>query len=260
MNHMQRQTLTLSIMLVVNACTVTEVGNPKMDPGPVVDKLQLSFAATSSDPTIATLGAPMPSQTPKIRIDSVWIALSGVRFVRNAECDNDAAGTEIDLKQFNRVNLATNTANILPIALNADDYCRVRVRLDRAATNTADVPELFDHSLVIKGTRTDGTTITLQSQANDTIELRSKTTPFAISDAQRALLMSFDVATWFVSLDLTAASVTDGHIIINHDNNRDLLDAFEIKLHDSVRLLKDDNANGRIDDGDKESVLAEPTK
>jgi hypothetical protein len=69
-----------------------------------------------------------------------------------------------------------------------------------------------------------------------------------VLDETRSLLVAFDVARWFETVDLSTATVGgDGAIRIDLSNNAGLLTAFESGVSGSASLYGDVNRDGELD-------------
>jgi hypothetical protein len=85
------------------------------------------------------------------------------------------------------------------------------------------------------------------------VQLTSSDAPFAV-DAHRPLILAFDVARWFASVDLDAAVVTDGMIRVGDGQNAPQLTDFEAQVDNAASLHHDLNANGVLDPEELEPV------
>jgi hypothetical protein len=208
---------------------ITETGNPNMT---------MSYRATTSDSARVSIdGGPASS----LALASVWVSIGDVRFVEGGLCDtpqeveHDAPGITADL--------LTNPEPVV-FKVAAADYCRVRVRLDKADDVAGAPSDLADHSIRVTGERADGVPVTLLSRTTAEIDLRSRGEPFSLSDARDRLVLAFDVGAWFAGIDLSTAEVSNGEIRINDDDNKDLLDDFDAAVENALALYDDADRDG----------------
>jgi hypothetical protein len=229
------------LMILIGGCTssngITETGNPE---------LEMSYRARTSAPEAVSLDG----STAPITVQEAWVNVDDVRFVQGT-CD-EAGEIEIDVPGL--------TADLLadPAAVKFDategDYCRVRVRLDRADVVPDGGPaDLSDNSLVILGTRADGVPFTLVSRERPEADVRSRGDAFPLSDAHDRLVMAFDLGKWFEGIDLSAAD-GDTNIRIDDHNNEGLLATFEASVDRAMSLW--DDADGDAEIGDDEDEIA----
>ena len=112
--------------------------------------------------------------------------------------------------------------------------------------------QLADHSVVLTGTRADGTPFMLMHAEQDELEVVADDGSFEVEDGGPRLLLAFDVAAWMGDVDLANAEVdADGTIRIDDTRNPTLHAAFDLSLECSLDLYfdrDDDGAlNGTID-------------
>ena len=238
-----RQTLVLAWLTA--GCTATETGNP-------VAEVQLSLTAGSSTTEVG-LGDAAGAQ---LQIEQAWVVLGDVRFVPSADCD--AGGeTRVEVPGPNAVDLiAAPTA--FSFAVEDRDYCRVRVPLERAEEPPSGAPsELEDHSVVLLGSLRDGTPVLVRSRDKREADVRSRGMPFRLGDVEQDLLLVFDLGGWLEGVDLEGAELQeDGRLVVDDDSNRELLDAFEDNLRQSLELLRDLDRDGQVDDEERAERLA----
>lgn len=219
------------LLLLLAACgveqdPVTETGNPEMT---------MAYRARSSAPEAVGFDG-----SAAVQLDAVTVSIGRVRFVEGEDCDapgeveHDAPGLVADLLQEPQ-----------PVVFEVGEaaYCRVRVRFDQADA-------LDDATFVLEGARSDGVPFTLVSDATPEIDLRSRSTPFTLSDARADLVMALDVAPWLADVDLDAATVADGTILVDAHENRDLLDAFEDAVEAALGLYDDPDQDGEVSEDD----------
>lgn len=239
--------LSLATAALAASCTVTETGNPPL-------RAQMALTAETSDPSVVSIGG--GASPSALIVHSAWIGVGDIRFVRAEICDVPGE-TEIDVPGPIVADV-TGAPYVVELELDADDYCRVRVPLDRVeAVPTGAPAELLDHSIVITGERADGTPFRIASRIEREADIRARTAPFALDEAQRAVVLAFDFALWLGGIDLAAAVVSpDGTIVVDEDDNRDVLDAFEANADRALRLFRDIDEDGALDVDERAELLA----
>lgn len=207
----------------------TEIGNPE-------GTFEGNFAALARTTDDAAVGIELGTGT---IVSSAVVTLREVRFDAAERCDKGVE-KESEIEGPWTVDLVRAAA--LPIKLVDKQFCRLRLRLDRAEEGPLD-----DVSIELTGERSDGTAFVLRSRDTPSVELRAKDdTPFEITGASDQLLLAFDMATW-LSFDLDALIVgADGTILIDDDKNGDALDEFEDAVEESLELFDDRDGDGAV--------------
>lgn len=220
----------------------SETGNPAVP-------TTLALTLHSTDDTVATVHG-----ADGLVVESAWIHISELSFVLAANCalvDDDE--DEVELPGPFLVQLTDTTANIRDLLLGRSDYCGVELDLERAG---ASVPvgapdELRRNTLVVNGHTPLGTPFVVVTQEEFELEVTSLTTPFRVDELTNHLLLSFDVARWFETLDLDALTPgDDGVIRVSLTENTATLLLFEANVQAAMELALDANGNGELDDDD----------
>jgi len=152
------------------------------------------------------------------------------------------------------VELTDTTANIRDLLLTSRDYCGLEVELERAGRNVPDgaPAELRRNTLVVTGRTPTGTPFVVVTQEEFELEVTSLTTHFTVDELTSHLLLSFDVARWFETLDLDALTPSDDGVIhVNLTENTPTLLLFEANVQAAMELARDANGNGELDDDDE---------
>lgn len=225
--------LALALAPVWAAC-VTETGNPELD-------VQLRASATSSTARVAV-------SAPALTVDAAWVVIDDVRLVEGELCDAAGEVEHTAVGPFETDLLAASPAAIT-IPAQATDYCRLRVRLDKADGVDAAPAGLDDHSVYLAGSRADGARFEIRSRSGFEVDLRSRGEPFPLAEGADQLLLAFDLGAWLAPVDLEGATPEDGVIRVDEDHERDLLDAFEAGVEAAMELYSD-GGDGRLDDDD----------
>jgi hypothetical protein len=228
----------------LSACNATETGNP-------VTQQTLALEARSSNDDVSS-GA---SSSASIRVESAWIVLGDMRFVSSADCDR-GEGSRVDFKGPIAIDLVEQSDD-LELMLDATQYCRVRVKLDKAKDVSGAPSELDDQSIVLQGTRADGTSFSVKSQRNFNLELRARGDAFSLAATRGSMILAFDLATWLDSVDLEgAAPDASGAIEVDDHNDKDRLDVFEDNVKRAMELYRDRDGNSKLDDDELGDPLA----
>lgn len=235
------RSLGVAALCLSLGCNATETGNPAVP-------TQLGLTGHSRDPEAVAIS---PNDG-DIVIEEAWVVLGDVRFVPFETCD-DAEDGRVDITGPVVAQIVGDGPAIVEFDVPAGDYCRVRVPLDRLEDTLPDgsPPELAARSLLVRGQRSDGTPIEIRSSAESEADLRSDGAPFAISGAMAALVLVFDLAAWFDELELDSAELTDGRILVDEGINEELADRFDDNVERSLRLHRDDDEDGELDDEDE---------
>lgn len=233
---------TVCTALALGCVGGSETGNPAVP-------TTLALTLHSTDDTVATVHG-----ADGLVVESAWIHISELSFVLAANCalvDDDE--DEVELPGPFLVQLTDTTANIRDLLLGRSDYCGVELDLERAG---ASVPvgapdELRRNTLVVNGHTPLGTPFVVVTQEEFELEVTSLTTPFRVDELTNHLLLSFDVARWFETLDLDALTPgDDGVIRVSLTENTATLLLFEANVQAAMELALDANGNGELDDDD----------
>lgn len=245
--HVASAWLACLLAFVALGCTVTETGNPPLS-------AKMSLTSHSSDGTAVGIA---PAMGAMFTVDSAWVAIGDIRFVRAAVCDLPGA-TEVDVPGPIVRDLVLAPSPI-DFAIAGDDYCRVRVPLERTQVPLPPgaPPELLDASVLVVGRRSDGRTVLLRSRRTLEVDTRSRAAPFALRETDAAVLLSFDVARWLAGVDVDgAAAGADGRVLVDDVQNRPQHDAFEANVEAALALYRDLNDNARLEPDEAMSPLA----
>ena len=216
------------IVLLFMGCA-TEIGNPE-------GTFEGNFAALARTTDDAAVGIELGNGD---IVSSAIVTLREVRFESAERCDNGVV-QESEIKGPWTVDLVET--DTLPIKLLDQEFCRLRLRLDRAEGGPLD-----DLSVELTGKRSDGTPFLLRSRNKPTLELRTEDgDPFKVTDASDQLLLAFDMARW-LAFDLDGLEAGgDGTIVIDEDDNGSALDVFEDAVEVSLDLFDDRDGDGLV--------------
>lgn len=164
----------------------------------------------------------------------------------SAEACDSGGTTQTDIAGPWTVDLV-GAPDALPVTLPDVGYCRLRLRLDR---------DDDDRSVRMRGERADGVPFRIESRDNPDLEIRTDGGPFRLSPAGVGLVLAFDLALWLEDVGLDALEPDgDGEIVIDDEENRDALDAFEDALERSLALYEDLDGDHAVDP-ESEPLLA----
>jgi hypothetical protein len=146
--------------------------------------------------------------------------------------------------------------NIDDIQIPPGRYCEIELNFDKLEKEN--LPEgispddpIVENALLIQGTRQDGTPFLVRLKEDDRFKLEG-TSPsgFTIAGDRQItqFFVSFDLNTWFTGVDLEAAVLSDGVILIDDANNAALKDQIVENIIHSSRLFKDLNNDGVLED------------
>jgi len=218
----------------------------------------------TGNPAVPTLGLQVWSSDPKAVavsqgaggtvIEEAWVSFGEFIFLGEGECG--------DMTEFNgEAGPTLATADLaqagtrIEIELEAGAYCGLVVPLKKM-TPDSELPEgapqeLSDHSIVVKGHRSDSVRFTLAYPEQEELELLGDPGPFSTDSSAEGLLLSFDVSIWMEAVDLDRAQLsTDGTVRIDEQHNPSLLEAFEMSVECALGLYRDTNRNWTLDEGE----------
>jgi len=187
-----------------------------------------------------------------VRVDEVWVSIGRIKFVRSVDgaCDVPGAG-ESDLREGGLVAELAAAGALTELELPEGDYCRVRVRLERAEEGMGPA-ELNGSSVVVRGVRGDGAPFVVRSRVEPDVDLRTRGAPFQAAEA--GLLLAFDARAWVAATALADAELVDGVARIDEDENRELLPAFDRALSEGLSLHEDLDRDHRLSDDEAEPL------
>lgn len=237
------------LFLALAACTegrgITETGNPEMS---------LALTARSTAPEAVSVGI---ADGAPIVIDGAWAFVEDVKLVQGDRCDVPGE-IETDAPSPGVVDLAAVAAHVVEFRAPAEDYCRVRVRTDRADEIPADAPaELEGNALVVTGTRGDGAPFVVVSRDGFDADVRSRSEPFTLDEVRDSLVLALDAAAWFEGWSIDSATPGDDGVV-RIDEGDPLLGAFEGALEASLELFDDEDDDDALDEGEASLATSAP--
>lgn len=221
----------------------SETGNPAVP-------MPIGLSVRSSDETRVNVH----TASDTVVIDQAWVAFGPFDFVRGERCAMlDEIGQTAPTLLV--ADLAAPGVEI-EVRVEPRDYCGLVIPLER---HTRMVPagapaELEDHSIVVRGTRMDGTPFELAWPEQEELDMGGIDGLLPVREGDR-LLFAFDVAVWMEGLDLDGATVSDDGVIrIDEANNSALLLVFEENVECSLELFLDVDGDGAV--GADDELLA----
>ena len=216
-----------------SGCAGTETGNPSFTGS-------LGYDAYSSRPDQVALRA-----TAITRVDSAWFVLGDVDFATTDECQAMNAA-EAHAEGLGPGDHAATQAPPTRFEFGEGNYCQVQLPFEKAAPPPAGAPaELAGQSILIRGALPDGRKFELASTYSGTVRIEAPSAPgFVLDEAQPAVVLGFDLATWLGSVEWPSGS---GDVRIDATNNEPLLRAFEARIARGVALFRDEDGDGELD-------------
>lgn len=228
-------------------CTATETGNP------VVTDPEVSIAGAATDDGFGFADASVSEQT---TFDEVWVAFSGVALRSEIDC---SASGDRELTPGFALDV-TEPGVSFPIDLEEEGFCEVRSERRLLADGDDDaLPSgAAGHHFFITGWRAEGTPFEISSTlTGEVVGTGFGGGSFDVS-ADTALLLVFDIATWFDQVDLFGTTVDgDGVLRINAGSNAGVLAAIEANII-SPTLHVDANGDGEASFEEIQTSLAKP--
>ena len=189
-----------------------------------------------------------------VTIEGAWVAVDRIRFVPAANCDEPQ--TEIDVEGPFVADLAGPGVLGGPIdfAVASDTFCELRVGFHTLEAGTEPVgapPALSGASIWVMGKRADGEAFTVTSRLSERLELEAKDAGgFSLAAGDNPLFVAYELASWVDALGLDTLATP---IVVDDDQNADRLQPFEDAVKTSIRLLRDDDEDGVLDQTEAET-------
>jgi hypothetical protein len=230
---MRSWSLALALLCLVPSCTGVDVGNP------------VDVAFTIHDaPTGVT-------------IDEAWLGVERLRLRREGECQPDTIdGQEVPGPFVLDLEAVGPDPGLTGVRVSAGVYCRIDVEWSQVEQAGTAPPELVGHSVLLTGTRADGTPFVIRSLRADFMQLVMAEGLIEL-DAQHGLFIAFDGLALLTNVALDQATVGgDGVIRIEQGSNDPLLADFEAGMHFAASLFADLDNNGRLDPTERDPANA----
>jgi hypothetical protein len=236
--------LLVATLVAAGCAGGTETGNPPI-------RASLSYAAYSTDPSVRIRE---PAETATVA--SVWLTLADVGFTPGAGCIGNAAPV-FRAPGIGVGDHASGAAVTTTFTLEPGAYCGVVLPLSLAGALPADAPAtLLGASVLVTGTLADATPFEIQSRSTRGFSLHPDAGSFVLEAEQADTLLGFDVSAWLAGIDWASAESGADGIVISTERNPELLARFEANLPLGVRLFRDRDGDGRLDQNAEQ--LAKP--
>jgi len=209
-------------------------------------------ADNAPHPTVALRVAAVSTDSDSVAVSSSGTAISVERALVALEILTLVPCGDYDRRGFEPVNVDLTARPPLELDApgTAPTYCGGYVAPYAGETPT--LAELEGRSVLIEGTRADGTPFRIASAETPLVTLFPETagTPFSA----HGLLLGFDLATWLGAVDLDAAAVEDGQITLDASHNTDELAAFEARTASATAFYADTDGDGALTRDDQAPV------
>jgi hypothetical protein len=233
------------VALAAPACVPqggTDVGNGA--------QVSLNLSAYEAPPAPAPQALPLGDGA---SISELWMVVDRLKLRPAADCTIETEDIEIEGPLVANLVDEGVLGGAASVTVPAGPYCRFRIgfeKLEGAIVGGAPA-ELAGLSLLMKGTRSDGTPFTVRSDASDDFELEARNGAFELAPGENPLFLAYDVAPWMTALAL--GSLPGGSpIVVDEDQNADRLDAFEDAVKASGRLFRDGDDDGALGEDEHE--------
>ena len=239
MSHSSKHTVltVVAAILLAGGCAGTETGNPTL---PAVELRVTAFTSDFGAVAVAKPGA-------NVTVNRAFASLSAIELY--------PCGAGLPPQRFASVDveLTQKPPRELDAPGTDERYCSARVAWAPSGETT--VPELDGLSVLVEGSRADGTPFRIASTEPITVELVTSppNTPFSAT----GLLLGFDFATWLAGVDLDRATVENAQITLDATHNTDALGVFESQGALAPALYDDADGNGMLA-GDNQPPAAGP--
>jgi hypothetical protein len=234
----------VGIFVAQTGCVGTSVGNP---PGADTSEVQLGVVAASDVKQLTH------TLTGDVRIDEAWIALGDIGLQETGSCSK--ADGPVDYPGPVAADLLAGKVYPEPPMWERSagaTYCEMRVGVRRAGLVIEGAPpDLADVGVFVRGARGDGTPFELRADLDEELRLgASGKAEFALGGGPVGLLLAFNIDTWINTSLLNQAEVKDGVIRADQSDNSPVADSATQQIPGSAKLLRDQNRNGALDEGD----------
>lgn len=232
--------VVLIASLAVPGCTGTDVGNPVVD---------VDFTLYNDQVPDTGGAAQLRAVGETVSLTSAWVSVDRIRLRDAADCSGSAEVERpgpfaVDLLQPGPI------PELTQIEAPSIGYCRFEFRWNKLTTPApAGAPaELVGASILLSGTRGDGTPFVLRSDRSDELRLDAVGGSFTIDDGTNALFVGFDGARLLAGVDLDSGiEDSEGVIRIENGSNEQLLGVFDDNIEAATELFDDNDDDGALD-------------
>jgi hypothetical protein len=232
-----RLLLTLLAFAALGCASGTETGNPSLN-------ASLSFSAHSSKPdAVAVREGAAP-----VLVSAVWLSLGPVALVEGEDCS--ASSPRFESAALGVGNHAAAQPGHTDVSAEASSFCALELEFTPSVELPQSAPTaLSGRSIAVAGELADGAPFLLVSGFEGRVAVPAVDTSFALSEAQAAMLLGFDLAAWLEGIDLDAVPrEDDGSIVIDAERTPELVALFDAALPVGLELYRDRDGDGRLDE------------
>jgi hypothetical protein len=211
-------------LLATLGCSGTETGNPG-------SQVSLAISVRSSDEVKVS----QSDAESALHVETALISLDNVQMI---PCSGDASahlGATI-------VDLTDDSPTDLTLEGTASEACGIKFDVAPPAT---DGSVLGEYSLLLGGTRSDGTPFEVRSQLEHTVTLSADA-----SFDPGHLILAFDLAVWLDPDEVHGAVLHEEIAQIDEQANPELLMSIEGRFDLGAELFVDADADGQLDSGE----------
>ena len=227
-------TFWILALLVTGACNSST-------PVDMTKSSSVLLQASTQSKTANTSGRVSATQSGNIEISFAQVSIADIRIEENSGNDNDQQGdfnnddgqkdgsgsegveteNDIVLPGPYTLELSNNLALISNVEVFPGTYKKVNFKFVRGNGG----------SIIISGNYINGTVttpFTLSSEFDKTVQLPLSNGGVVVAaNSTKDISIVFDINSWFATLDLSRASLINGEILIDMNNNKAILSAFE---------------------------------
>jgi len=226
---------------------VTDVGNPPTR----TTRVELNFSGYDEQtPGGLTLAS-------GLKITDAWVVLDSVATPRLPDC-GEADTAAVDGPIVIDLLASQTTPSPVEFTTRSGQYCGLTLQL-AALKSDADGPaSLSGHSVWVRGSIDRGDDFEILADFDDPIALRGPGgEAVTLTGDQLALLVGFAMNRWLDANAVHDADDSDGLVRIGPQSNAQLYERFHQRFLQSVSLFRDGNANGQIDEGEREEPVGD---
>jgi len=217
----------------LSGCSGTETGNPGV-------QVKLAMLARTTDEASVNLA----NTGSELEVERGLIAFDGIQLL---SCTGDAGP---ELRGEVVVDITEPGGMEFTLDGTASSTCGVELRIAPPSVDPGDIGE---YSVLLSGTRSDGTPFEIRSRVESRITLTSATGE-AFDPA--SLILAFDLAVWLDPEEVHGAVIHENVAQIDDLANPELLAAIEARLEVGAELFVDSNYDGQLDADESDPVAS----
>lgn len=181
------------------------------------------------------------------RIDELWMAVDRLRLRPGTNCGTPDG--KIDVPNTLVADLIGSgvLGGAPSFAVEPGPFCRLQIGFHRLAIE--DSPpgapaDLVGLSILMKGSRADGTPFTVSSRMTEMLTLNGTGGAFELPSGESPLFVAYELGAWMAALDL--GTLGSGPIVVNDAENTDRLRELEKAVRASASLFPDQDRDGNL--------------